>query len=571
MQESLISAISSAAQLSREQVAKVLVRTQEIGHGDFAFPCFQLSREWKLSPPECARKLREKLLLPQGISKVEIAGPYLNFFLERAHFSREVITRILRAGLDIGAGGVRPETVIVEYSSPNIAKPLHVGHLRNISIGHALELLYRHLGYKVIAVDHLGDWGTQFGFVYAGCQLWGRPSSPTIEALVDLYVRASALRKAQEEGKVEAADSGKPDVNQMAREYFKRLEAGDAEALAFWQWCLDISMDYFESVYSRLDVKFDYHHGEAFYRGMIADVEKMLRASGILQESKGALGVDLGKELGFVRVFTEDGRSLYMTREIATVNYRYQTFRPGRILHVVGAQQELYFRQFKEILRRLKHPAADLVVHVAYGYVPGMKTRRGSAVGLSELLDEARERALVAYREEVTKRPEGVDEAEIAEKVGVGAIIFYLLSHGKNKDMQFSWREALNFQGDSGPYVQYALARLNSILGKAAEAGIGQAEGFDPAELADDAAHELVVLLSRFEEVLEKAAKEYEPNQLAAYALSLARTFSASYQTLRVLGEEAGAARARLALFMALRYVLHTCLRLIGVPPVERM
>lgn len=571
MQEKLIEAICAAASLPVEQVRKNFVRTQDISHGDFAFPCFQLSRVWKLSPPECALKLKELVLLPAGVSRVEVAGPYVNFFLDRGHFSRKVLEGILESGLDSGKKPVRSETIIVEYSSPNIAKPLHVGHLRNISIGHALELLYRHLGYKVISIDHLGDWGTQFGFVYAGCKLWGRPSDPGIEALVGLYVRASNLRKAQEEGCVPAEDADKPDVNQMARDYFKRLEADEPEAMSFWKWCLDISMDYFEKVYARLGVKFDHHMGEAFYRGMIPGVEKMLRESGILQDSKGALGVDLGKELGFVRIFTEDGRSLYMTREIATANYRCETFNPARILHVVAMQQELHFRQFKEIMRRLKHPAADLVVHVAYGYVPGMKTRQGSAVGLSELLDEARERALVAYREEVTKRPEGVDETEIAEKVGTGAIIFYLLSHGKNKDMQFSWREALNFQGDSGPYVQYALARLNSILGRAAEAGVSLADGFEGALLDDHNAHELVVLLSRFSETLEKAAADYEPNQIASYALLLARTFSASYQTLRVLGEEMPLARARLALFTALRYVLHTCLGLIGVPPVEKM
>jgi len=571
MREEIVEAIAEASGLEKEAVSRTLVRTQDLAHGDFAFPCFVLGKEWKIPPHECAMKLRGSLVLPEGVTRVESVGPYLNFFLERSALSRKVVGRILAAGFELGRGSHPAETVIIEYSSPNIAKPLHLGHLRNISIGHSLDLIYRHLGYQVITIDHLGDWGTQFGFVYAGCELWGRPENPTIESLVGLYVRATALRKAQEESKVPPEDADKPDVNQMARDYFVRLEAGEESAETFWKWCRDISLDYFETVYSRLGVKFDHHLGESFYRSHLPGIEQWIRESGVLEESRGALGVNLGKELGFVRIFAEDGRSLYITRDMASERYRWDTFKPARILHVVGGEQRLYFRQFIEVMRRLGHPVADGMVHVWYGYVPGMKTRAGNVIGLRDFLDEAHERALTAYREEVTKRPEGLDEEEIAEKVGIGATAFYFLSHSKEKDFNFSWREALNFQGDSGPYVQYALARLNSILARASEAGLEVRPDFNPEILKDDQAHALVSLLERFEEVLYKAVEENEPFNVAAFALDIARAFSSGYKILRVVGEEPETAHARLALFAATRYVLHVALTLIGVPPVERM
>lgn len=570
-QESIVDSIVAASGIERTLVAKALVRPQELGHGDFAFPCFALAKEWKVPPPQAAKRIADALKLPAEVERVELVGPYLNFFLARGAIAKTVIEGALKAGNKIGAKAPNGRKVIVEYSSVNTAKTLHVGHLRSTLIGLSLDRLYRHLGYDVTSINHIGDWGTQFGFVWAGCELWGLSAVPTVEELQARYVQASALKKAQEDGSVPEVDKDKPDVQQMARSYFLRLEENEPQAFKFWKMCCDVSLAAFKKAYKRLDIHFDHYTGESFYRDKLEDTENQVKNSGILQESQGALGVDLGKELGFARIFAEDGRSLYMTRDLATAIYRANTFNPEKILYVVGAQQTLYFRQLIEIFKRMKHPVAERMVHVPFGFVPGMKTRSGSAISVDDFLDEAHERALKAYREEVEKRPEGVNEAAVAEKVALGAVYFYYLSHSNIKDFRFTWEQALSFQGDTGPYVQYALARLNSIAAKAGEAGINYSGGFNAELLKDDAAYELVSAVSRFGEVLQKTADEYEPYYITQYVLEVAKSFAGVYKTLRVIGEAPETAKARLALFDALKHVLHCGLYLIGVPPVEQM
>jgi arginyl-tRNA synthetase len=571
----LTSALSKATSLPEQTISKALVKSNDINHGDFAFPCFILAKEWKVSPPEAAKKLHSSITLPGGISRTEIVGPYLNFFLDRSQAVKDRVTAILEAGQNIGTQDHRSTTYIVEYSSPNIAKPFHLGHLRTTLIGLALDRIYRHLGYHVVSINHLGDWGTQFGFVYAGCKLWGKPENPTVDELVSLYRRANALRKAQDEKNVPPEDADKPEVNQMARDFFVRLEAEDPEAHAFWKWALDISMEYYLKVYDRLGVHFDHYTGESFYRDKLEKVEADLKASGILVDSKGALGVELDKKLGFVRVFTEDGRSLYMTRDLATADYRYRTFNPDRVFIVLGNPQELYLKQLCGVLEKMKHPMAGKIVHVSFGHVPGISTRKAAAgdekISLASLLDDAHERALDAYRTQVEKKPEGLNEEEVAEAVGLGAVFFDYLSRTNNKDFHFDWDTALSFQGDTGPYILYALARLNSIEAKARESGITVSTNFDPSKIADDDSYRLVALLSRLDDVLAKAAEEHEPYHVALYALELAKTFSGVYRKLRVVGEEAELAKARLALFMATRTVLQTSVTLIGMKPVARM
>lgn len=567
----LAQAIAAATGLDATAVAKGIVTPKQREHGDLSFACFPLAKAWGLPPPQCAIKLATELKLPSGVTEAIPTGPYLNFRVARGGLSQQVISSILKAGFDVGKQPAKSETVVVEYSSPNIAKTFHVGHLRTTLIGHSLVQIYKHLGYKVVGVNHLGDWGTQFGFVYAGCELWGRPQNPTVEALVELYRRASALRKAQDKKQVPPEDADKPDVNQMARDYFIRLEGKDPAAREFWQWCLDISMDYFLAMYKRLGIEFTHHTGESFYEDMVPKVEEDVRASGILEDSEGALGVNLGKELGFARIFAPDGRSLYITRDLAAAMYRHKTFGAKEILYVVAAQQSLHFKQLIEILRRMKHPVADSMVHVSFGFVPGMSTREGGAISLKDYIDEAHARALKAYRNEVSKRPEGVDEEKVAEAVAIGATYFYFLNHVNVKDFNFSWDEALSFQGDTGPYLQYALARIYGIELKAKEAGIALGAEFDATVLDEPSAHELVLLLSKFSETVQKAATEHEPFCITQYLLSLAKAFSKAYLAHKVLGAAPHEAQARLALFSAVKNVLQTGLRLVGVPALERM
>ena len=571
MFEELQHSLAKASGLSLEEVQKNLSRPKERQHGDLTFQCFALAKIWKLNPAECAKKLAVEVKLPAGIESATPTGPYLNLRYERLGFTRCMLAEILRKKEQVGSAPNNGKVILVDYSHPNIAKTFHVGHLRTTLIGHSIVQIFRHLGYTMNGINHLGDWGTQFGFVWAGCELWGKPAHPTVEALVDLYRRATALRKLQEEGKVSAEDSSKPDVNQMARDYFIRLENKDSDARAFWQWCLDISLDYFKAMYDRLGITFEYYTGESFYEKMIPGVEKSIRESNILEDSEGALGVNCGKKLGFARIFTEDGRSLYITRDIAAADYRESTFRPDRILYVVAAQQTLHFQQLKEILRRMKRPVAEKIVHIPFGFVPGMKTREAGGISLKEFLDEAFQNALNAYRTEVQRRPQGSDEVKIAETVAIGATYFYFLSHTNNKDFNFSWDMALNFSGASGPYLQYAYARIFSVEAKANEAGISVDTEFEASLIREDSAYDLVMLLSDFGEVVSKAAAEYEPYYIAFYLLDVAKAFSKAYLELKVIDAERETAKARLALFRATKFVLGTGLRLLGVPCIERM
>jgi arginyl-tRNA synthetase len=575
----LATSVSSLLGCNPEQILTLLNRPKDNkSQGDWALPCFQLAKEQKSNPAAFAASLVEKLCssdLPSfGFLKVEAAGPYVNFFLDRQYWNAKIITATLNAGDDVAkVRSDNPQTIVLEYSAPNIAKTIHVGHLRTTLIGLCLDRVLRHRGYSVVSVNHLGDWGTQFGFVYAGCQLYGKPENPTVEELVDLYVKATTLRKLQDEKKVPPEDADKPDVNKMAREYFIRLESGDKEAVEFWQWCLDISLVYLKAIYTRLGIFFDHYTGESFYKDMVPQIEKIVRDSGILEESEGALGVDLGKELGFVRIFAEDGRSLYITRDIAAAMYRHDTFKPYKNLYVVAHQQTLHFKQLKEIMRRMKHPCADEIVHIPFGFVPGMKTRGGGAISLKFFLDEAYDKAKFAYENLVQKKVEISGNEDPAEKVAIGATYFYFLSHSNLKDFHFSWDEALSFQGDTGPYCQYALARLNSIIDKAEQEGISYKNL--PQNLgqilSDDASHGLVSLISSLDEVLNDVVRTYEPNILADYIIKLTHTFSSAYKHLRVIGEEKDVASARLALFVAVRNTLKTALYLLGVPTVERM
>lgn len=553
-------------------VEKQLSPTPSLEQGDISFPCFSLAKIWQLNPAQAAQKLAESIKLPSTCQKVIALGPYLNFYFERKSFSAKIINSVIEQSIfKFNQSQSQAQNVIVEYSSPNIAKTFHVGHLRTTLIGHALVQINKLLGHNVTGINHLGDWGTQFGFVWAGAQLWGKPQTATINDLVDLYVKASKLKKAQQENTVAENDKDKPDVDKMAKEYSARLEAGGKDEHDFWKWCLDVSMEYFNQIYQRLGVKFDYNTGESFYSDQLPAVEKLLKESHILTESNGDLGVDLGKKLGFVRIFTKDGRSLYITRDIATAIYRYQTFKPARILYVVGAPQILHFQQLVEIMRRLKNPVADVMLHLPYGHIPNMKTREGSAIALSDYLDEAYKRALEAYRNQVSKRPENVNEEVVAEKVAIGATYFYFLSRSNIKDFTFVWDQALSFQGDSGPYLQYAVARINSIEERAKQAGITIDQNIDFGLLSEDSAYEIIHHISKFPQAVLKSANDNEPYHLANYLLDLAKSFSRGYQELKVLDTEPQLAKARLQLFCTLRTVLSKGLNLIGVPVIERM
>ena len=570
-------AVEKAAALDAGTVLPLLQAPKNPDHGDLALPCFVLAKQRSMNPAACATWLASEMVLPPGVSAALPIGPFLNFRLDRGQF----VSTVLRAALDASSrAGLAPRDsgqIIVEYSSPNIAKPFHVGHLRATLIGNSLDRIYRRLGYKTVSINHLGDWGTQFGFVWAGCEIWGRPAEATVTALVELYKKATALKEDQEKNPSSIADTGH-DVNEMARRYFVDLEKGESYAVEFWQWCLDLSLTYLKATYARLGISFDHYTGESFYSDKLDAVREELEHAKILVQSDGAWGVDLGEEAGFARILTPDGRSLYLTRDLAAAEYRARTFNFAKALYVVGAPQSLHFQQIKTIFHRLQKPWADAIQHVAFGHVMGMKTRgEGGAIELNHFLDEAYDRALIAYREQVSKRPEGLDEEVVARAVARAAIVFSTLNRSRLKDVHFSWDTALAFQGDSGPYLLYAYARINGIEEKARESGIvlsGDAlrsGTVDGVLLGEESAFQLLSLLADFFKTLERATEDNEPAHVSAYALDVAKAFSRAYNELKVIGADRPVAEARLLLFEAVRRVLKECIELLGMETIDRM
>lgn len=544
-----------------ELVLNKLQTPKNPAHGDISYPAFEFAKGEGLPPPVATEQLKNTVKLPSGFESASATGPFLNFRLAQNQF----VARYLSEKQSI----LKPNAgkIVLEFSSPNIAKPFHVGHLRVTVIGNSLDKIYRYLGYDVVSVNHLGDWGTQFGFVWAGCKLWGKPENPTVSELVELYKKATKQKEDEEKHPEEPQT-----VNEIAREYFRDLEEGKDYAVEFWKWCLEVSMRYFTKTYERLNVHFDHYTGESFYSDKLDDVKKILTSAGILQESKGALGVDLGEELGFARMATPDGRSLYLTRDIATAKYRAETFKFDRAIYVVGAPQTLHFNQIKGVLNALGVDYASKIEHVAFGTVLGMKTRGdGEIIELNDFLDEAVSRARVAYHEAVEKRPAGVDEEKVAEAVGMAAILFSTLNRQRMKDVQFSWENAMAFSGDSGPYLLYAVARITGIEEKAKEAGISPATKVDAEQFNEPEAFKLGSLLDEFVPTLERVVRDNEPAYLSAYALELSFAFSKAYQALRVIDEDPAIAGARLLLFRKTKEVLSKSLELLGMKVVERM
>lgn len=571
----LASAVSLILKVEPSDIIKLFEKPKNPSHGDISLPCFTLAKNLEIKPIDLSKKISENLLLPKEIASAIPMGPFVNFKLNYLEMYKYIISEdavnIASKNLNKQANTLS-DSVIVEYSSPNIAKPFHVGHLRATLIGNCLDRAYRYAGYKTESINHLGDWGTQFGYVWAGCNLWGEPEEFNVKNLVSLYKKATTLKDEQEkEGSSEKDNS----IVRMARDYFINLENGAEDAVNFWKRCVDVSLLYLKDTYSRLDINFDHYLGESFYSDKLKDIEEELIKSGLLIESQGAKGVDLGEKMGFARIFTPDGRSLYLTRDLAAADYRFKTFNFSKSIYVVGSPQTLHFNQIKGILSLLKKPYANSIIHVAFGHVLGMKTRgEGQAIELNEFLDEAFERALNAYRFQVSKRPENTDENEVASKVSKSAIIFSTLNKTNIKDVNFSWDDALSFQGDSGPYLLYAYARISSILEKASLQGLSlDYNNFEASKeiLSKPEAEQLLSCIIAFDEALENLIKSNEPLFMCSYALELAKQISKAYLSLRVIGEEKNKAETALSLFITARNQLKKAFNILGFEPLERM
>ncbi len=558
-------ALAERAGLALDDVR--LEQPRDPRHGDLAFPCFPLAKRLRKAPPAIAAELAPELAAALPGIGVEALGPYLNFRLERAALARSVLGAIERAGdayggSDEGAG----KTIVIDFSSPNIAKPMHVGHLRSTIIGGAIQRLHDTLGYRTVGINHVGDWGSQFGKLVAALERWGDTvdlDADPIRALLAVYVRF------HEEAKTD------PSLEERARAAFRELESGvDGDVRRTWRRLTELSLLEFDKTYRRLHVTFDLVRGEAYYEPKLDETIDRIGAAGVTSESEGALIIDLApvdESMPPCLLRKTDGTTLYATRDLAALFSRWDEFAFDRALYVVGGEQRLHFRQLKGVLRRMGLAWEERVEHVPFGLLRlpegKLSTREGRVVFLEDVLDRAVEDARAVVGE---KNPDLPDLDAIAEAVGIGAIIFNDLKRERVKDVTFTWEEVLSFEGETGPYVQYTHARLGSILRKAAERGEGAAE--PRLEVLEDAA-DVLLALGRFPAVVRSAAAHAEPSEVSQYLLGLCRDTSTwvQHKDHKVLGQEPELTAARLALVRAARQVLANGLRLLGIAAPEQM
>jgi arginyl-tRNA synthetase len=537
--------------------------------GDIAFPCFKLAKVMRKAPPVIADELLKKIeenALPDVIDKVVSVGGYLNFFLDRSAISKAAVDEISRLGeaygrSDEGSG----RTVLVEFSSPNIAKPFHIGHLVSTALGHSIARIYDFLGYNTVRINHLGDWGTQFGKLITAFRLWGDEETimkDPINELLKIYVRFH-----------EEAEKD-PSLEDDARANFRALENGDPEITKLWKLFVDASLKEFNRMYKLLGVNFDSFAGESFYTDKMPEVVDIMREKGILEESDGAMVVRYDDEsMPPCIILKSDGTTIYATRDIAAALYRKRHYDFYKNVYVVGTPQTLHFKQVFGALKKMGFEWADDCVHVGFGYVrfpdKAMSTRHGDVVLLEDVLNEA----IAKTKDIITQSPtsKDLDNADlVAEKVGIGAVLYTFLKSSRERDIIFTWKDILDFEGESGPYVQYAYARGRSVLSKADELGIDYENG-DGSLLTSDEEYALIRMLTKLQDTVREAGERFEPSIVTRYVTDLAQQFNKFYNTCSVMKAEDELRKARLKLTACTALCIKTALRLIGVDVVEKM
>ncbi|MFS9109593.1 arginine--tRNA ligase [Streptococcus australis] len=545
--------------LDQETILNLLEQPKSSDLGDIAFPAFSLAKIERKAPQAIAADIAEKIDASH-FEKVVATGPYVNFFLDKSKISDHVIKSVIEAGADYGQqdeghGG----NITIDLSSPNIAKPFSVGHLRSTVIGDALSNIFRKMGYNTIKINHLGDWGKQFGLLMVAYKKWGSKEAVEanpIDELLKLYVR------------INAEIENDPALDEEGRLWFKKLEDGDPEATELWQWFRDESLVEFNRIYKLLGVEFDSLNGEAFYNDKMDEAVQILEEKGLLKESKGASIVELDDvNLPPAMIKKSDGATLYITRDIATAIYRARTYNFVKNIYAVGQEQSNHFRQLKAVLKKMGFDWSDDMIHVDFGLVTKnrqkLSTRKGNIILLEPTLQEAISRAKAQIEE---KNPELENKEEVAHAVGVGAVKFYDLKTDRRNGYDFDLEAMVSFEGETGPYVQYAYARIQSILRKA---------NFTPSadatySLNDPESWEIIKLLQDFSRVVKRAAENYDPSLIAKYAINLAQAFNKYYAHTRIL-DESPERDSRLALSYSTAVVLKEALRLLGVEAPEKM
>lgn len=545
-------------QLSKEEILEKIENPKTLDLGDYAFPAFVLAKTLKKAPQMIAKEIVEKIN-KNGFEKIEAVGPYVNFFLDKKEFSKEVLAVILADGSEYGDQNLGNNgNVPIDMSSPNIAKPMSMGHLRSTVIGNSLGLLLEKTNYNPVRINHLGDWGTQFGKLIVAYRLWGSEEevkADPINNLLKYYV------------KFHQEDVEHPELDDQAREVFKKLEEGDEESLELWKWFREESLKKFTEVYDRLGISFDSYNGEAFYNDKMEEVAEILEEKGLLKESQGAEIVDLEKyNLNPALIRKSDGSTLYITRDLAAALYRYRTYDFVKSLYVVGMEQTNHFKQLKAVLNEMGYDWADEIHHIPFGLITSggkkLSTRSGRVILLEEVLDDA---VKLANQQINEKNPDLQDKKAVAEAVGVGAVVFHDLKNERVNNFDFNLEEVVRFEGETGPYVQYSHARAMSILRKANVTNFG-----NDMEISDTNAWATLRLLEDFPNTVKKAVEDYEPSVIAKYSIHLAKAFNKYYANSRIL-EEDDEKMARLALVKSVATVLKESLRLLGVKAPNEM
>ena len=528
--------------------------------GDYAFPCFRLSKTMRKAPNVIAAELKDKLTVPAGFTGCEAVGGYLNFFTDKGAVADTVLSRVLSEGDAYGTDTEgNGKTVCIEYSSINIAKPFGFHHLPSTAIGNALYRIYKALGYHTVGINHLGDWGTQFGKMITAYKLWGdKPvDAYSIRELVALYVRFH-----------EEAEKD-PSLNDIARAWFRKIELGDPEAHMLWEKMKDATIREVKVTYRRMGVDFDSWNGEAFYMDKMQPIIDELREKGISKVDQGAEIVDLSEwNMPPCIIVKSDGSTIYATRDLAAACYRKATYDFSKLLYVVAYQQDLHFKQFFKVLELMERDWVKDCVHVNFGMVSmeggAFHTREGKVLYLDDVLDAAVEKTYDIICE---KSPDLEDKKSAAEAVGVGAILWSVLYNSRIKDVTFSWDKVLNFDGETAPYVQYTHARSCSVLRKAGE----RPASFDASLLDDPESVALLKAIAAFPEAVKGAAEKYEPYVVARSVMQIANAFNRFYYEQRIMADDANVRAARLALTDATRQTLKNGLNLLGLSAPERM
>ena len=549
-------------ELTLEEIIALIEVPPNKEMGDFAFPCFKLAKVFRKAPNMIAADLAENIEANGAISKVMPLGGYVNFFVNKSQLAKTVINDVLTKKEKYGHSDLGQEkAVVIDFSSPNIAKPFHIGHIRTTVIGNALYKIYDSQGYNVVRVNHLGDYGTQFGKLIVAFKLWGNKEAVEanpIPELLKLYIQFH-----------EEAEK-KPEMEDEARAWFTKLENGDEEAKALWQWFRDESLKEFARVYDLLDIEFDSYAGESFYSDKMDVVIEKIKEKGLLKQSQGTNVVDLEEyNMPPALITKNDGSTLYMTRDLAAAIYRKNTYDFDKCIYVVGSQQSLHFQQLFKVLELMGFEWAKDLIHVPFGMVAleegTMSTRKGRVVFLEDVLKQAIEKT----RETVlSKNPNAKNVDEIAKQVGVGAVVFQELSNSRIKDYTFSWERTLSFEGETGPYVQYTHARCCAVLRKANEE---VSTDINYELLSDGDAAEVLKVIGSFNKSIVSAMRRNEPHIVTRFVLDLAQAFNKFYHDNPILVEDEELRKARLALVAATRQTLENGLNILGMHAPERM